>query len=221
MGSLTLCASMSTGVAAGQTQKAAKKRGFNVVGSVQGKVVETKATSAAKQAAQVNLPVERPKLNDILRKFWKLVHPDLFSQFPEQRKINEQSMMIFQGYLSAIKDPSGDAEYPKFRNKRIVFILRTQTPGHFLRAPLILHSSGSDKGNASRSLREFFRLVGLAEDFEWDEEYWPLKGNKTMRSEAEEEAMRQAEEEAEGNVNESYEDFMNRMKAKAERQQQA
>ena len=51
--------------------------------------------------------------------------------------------MVLQGFLAAIKDPSGDSEYPKVRNQQIEFILRTSTSGHFVRAHMLLHLNGN------------------------------------------------------------------------------
>ncbi len=56
----------------------ATKGGFTKVGKVAG-ATASHGPSAKQQAkmAVENLP--KPKLNEVLRKFWKLTHPDLFS----------------------------------------------------------------------------------------------------------------------------------------------
>lgn len=52
-------------------------------------------------------------------------------------------MMVLQGFLSAIKDPDGDAEYPKIKNQQLEFILRTGQQGHFVRTHMNLHLNGN------------------------------------------------------------------------------
>jgi len=49
-------------------------------------------------------------VDNVLKKFYKLVHPDLLHAKPEQRKVNSESFGLLQRYLEAVKDQDPSAE---------------------------------------------------------------------------------------------------------------
>lgn len=110
-------------------------------------------------------------LPQVLKRFMKMVHPDLFSAHPELREINEASVQTMNGYVGGTRPLQASAElrvllfhaalwfaarrflddlksddrpYPPARRETITFIVRTKEKGQFLRVPIELRSTGTD-----------------------------------------------------------------------------
>jgi hypothetical protein len=64
-----------------------------------------------------------PTLSVNLRRFYKLVHPDLFHSHPELRKINEDNLQQFLSIIGAMKAIDSEA-YPMMFNHRFSFFIR-------------------------------------------------------------------------------------------------
>jgi len=176
-------------------------------------VTASKAPAVKEAAAKV------PLLSAVLRSLATKVHPDLLTNYPEQKETNEASLSMLQGFLSALKD-STSASFPTIQNEKLRFYLRTATPGHFRLVQLHLHVPGGKcKDLVAGQLKTFFADVGLATDFVWDKEFFPLKDAPLRESrEAERRASEEGEAEAEAakaeNIpeDETYEQFQERIK---------
>jgi hypothetical protein len=177
-----------------------------------------RATSAATNASADAPRV--PTLNEVMRNLYKRIHPDLLTNYPEQKHINEQSLMTLQGLLNALKDASGDTPYPKIINAILPFYLRGKTSGHFQKSELLLHTTGTAcKAIVQKQLETFFKQTGLATSFTWDAEYFPAKTIPSERM-SEEEADQHAayESDSRGAYDETYEQFRARMEREASKQ---
>jgi hypothetical protein len=58
-----------------------------------------------------------------LRRFYKLVHPDLFHSHPELRKVNEENLQNFLSIIGNMKSIDDDS-YPIMYNHRFTFFIR-------------------------------------------------------------------------------------------------
>ena len=161
-----------------------------------------------------------PTLNSTLRRFYFLVHPDLFHSHPEQRAVNEQNMQHFLGFITAMKQTNNDAPWPPAQHTNLTFYIRRreggggdsintalsfieyneaqdkrhshhakQQPrrkaaqrrpstgtGDFHVLPVTLSTNGGNcRGLVERQLRHLFAMLGLPEEFRWDDEYWQQK----------------------------------------------
>ena len=65
-----------------------------------------------------------PTLNATLRRFYFLVHPDLFHSHPEHRAINEQNMQHFLGFVTAMKQTNSDQPWPPAQHTNLTFYIR-------------------------------------------------------------------------------------------------
>lgn len=58
----------------------------------------------------------------IIRPFYFLVHPDLFGRFPQEQKVNEQSMKVLNSYIDSqikVKSPGQESK------KQVTFYMRS------------------------------------------------------------------------------------------------
>ncbi len=103
------------------------------------------------------------------------VHPDLFGQFPELKAKNDFAVQQLMGVLDDVK--SGEAgDFVAPRTVELEFIVRTSTPGHFLRVPATLRLTGNNCQHVlAKSLSELFGAVGLPPSFHWGSNYWDRK----------------------------------------------
>ena len=157
-----------------------------------------------------------PTLNATLRRFYFLVHPDLFHSHPHHRAINEQNMQHFLGFITAMKQTNNEQPWPPAQHTNLTFYVRrrdgdrvntslsfieyneqrdkkhshinnsrhnkrrTQQPsttdGDFHVLQLTLSTNGGNcRGPVERQLRHLFAMLGLPEEFRWDDEYWQQK----------------------------------------------
>ena len=160
-----------------------------------------------------------PTLNATLRRFYFLVHPDLFHSHPHHRAINETNMQHFLGFITAIRRTDNDQPWPAAQHTNLTFYIRrrvgdgintalsfieynertnkkhnhhstnnnnktkrkpTQLPsnteGEFHVLQLTLSTNGGNcRGIVEKQLRHLFVMLGLPEEFRWDDEYWQLK----------------------------------------------
>eukprot|EP00461_Guttulinopsis_vulgaris_P000657 UN00657 len=160
-----------------------------------------------------------------MRHLYKKIHPDLMMAYPQQREVNDKSLSVLQAFLSALKDSDGNEKYPVLRNASIPFYLRTSTPGHFQHVELLLHSEATlNKKLIEQQLSGFFKTVGVGGVFKWDDEYFPLKSKPDFKKN-EEEMQKQEQQyndfKGGANDNETYDEFMARMKREAEQKKNA
>ena len=163
-------------------------------------------------AAKLPLP---PTLNATLRKFYFLVHPDLFHSHPTQRAVNEQNMQHFLGFITAMKQTNSDQPWPLAQHTNLTFYVRrkandkintslsfiqhneqstsTTTKSNTIKPPkrkpspsatggdfhvlqLTLSTNGGNcRSLVEKQLRHLFAMLGLQEEFRWDDEYWQTK----------------------------------------------
>jgi hypothetical protein len=77
---------------------------FRKIGAVERPVLTAESIAQEKQkkdeakAAQVK-SAKVPTLNDLMRRFYKKIHPDLMMAYPEQKEANEKSLGIFQNFI--------------------------------------------------------------------------------------------------------------------------
>lgn len=199
---------------------------FTKLGMTEGIAAPPKASKPAAEP-KVNRGT-RPLLSTIIRQLYLRIHPDHFAMYPEQQKVNEQSMMTLQGFLSSLKSSSATEKITYVKNERLYFFIRGEQPGHFRKAELVLHYTGGSKEIVYNMLNKFFIQVGLADGFTWDSMYWPRK--LLTREDKEDIKSRSAAEKNESfrgsydqdgkfnNSNESFEDFQERIKHEASKQ---
>lgn len=115
-----------------------------------------------------------PMLKDVLRQFYKKVHPDLFGRFPELRAKNEEALQTLTGVLEMAK--SSNKEYVEPVNHDLEFFLRGDKPDEFLRVPISIRTTGNNCRHVlAEGLSTIFRHAGLPERFNWGTEYWEKK----------------------------------------------
>ncbi len=218
--------SFSAAASAPKPAPKASPKGFARVGVAPARVsapaVNAAAANAAAAAARKAEVKRVPALSAVMRSLVTKVHPDLFTAYPEQLQVNETSLSMLQGYLSALKDATG-SQFPGVRNEKLPFYFRTNTPGSFRLVNLVLHvPGGKNKEAITTQLTTFFKSVGLADSFTWDREYFPLKeppSRSAAEAERAAEEKERAEEAAAGNAgahkDESYEEFQARIQEEA------
>jgi hypothetical protein len=142
-----------------------------------------------------------PELKDVLRQFLKRVrrfaavcfvalcsdrftlvfsctrqvHPDLFGRYPELKVKNEFAVRQLMGILDDVKSNENGA-YVAARTADVEFFVRTATPGHFLRVPASLRTTGNNCQHVlGKSLSDLFRACSLPDRFRWGTGYWETK----------------------------------------------
>ena len=65
-----------------------------------------------------------PTLNSTLRRFYFLVHPDLFHSHPLHRSVNEANLQHFLGFVTAMKQTSSAEPWPPARHTNLTFYVR-------------------------------------------------------------------------------------------------
>lgn len=112
-----------------------------------------------------------PLLQQTLRKFYLRVHPDLFTHYPKQKDVNQESFSRFQAFLDDVRDK--DTAPPRAGLHSYRFFLKTKEDGRFQEVALELRTTGGDCRNlVQRSLEAFFKECGLPEKFVWAEGDW-------------------------------------------------
>lgn len=130
-----------------------------------------------------------PPLQHTLRKFYLKVHPDLFTHYPTQKHVNQESFSRFQAFLDDVRDK--DTAPPRAGLHAYRFYLKTKDDGFFQEVALELRTTGGDCRNVvQRSLERFFKLCGLPEKFIWAEGDW----NYNIEVMSEEERQKQGQE---------------------------
>jgi len=112
-----------------------------------------------------------PPLQHTLRKFYLKVHPDLFTHYPTQKHVNQESFSRFQAFLDDVRDKN--TAPPRAGLHAYRFYLKTKDDGLFQEVALELRTTGGDCRNVvQRSLEGFFKQCGLPEKFIWAEGDW-------------------------------------------------
>lgn len=115
-----------------------------------------------------------PSFRELYRRFVMKVHPDLFAQFPELQKTNDASLKKLLGVLAEARSGEKNSEdFMKRRNEELLFYVRTDVEGSFLRVPLHLRIPGGHcPGALASALAPLFASCGLPTRFHWGPEYW-------------------------------------------------
>jgi len=130
-----------------------------------------------------------PPLQHTLRKFYLKVHPDLFTHYPTQKHVNQESFSRFQAFLDDVRDKN--TAPPRAGLHAYRFYLKTKDDGLFQEVALELRTTGGDCRNVvQRSLEGFFTQCGLPEKFIWAEGDW----NYNIEVMSEEERQKQEQE---------------------------
>jgi hypothetical protein len=115
-----------------------------------------------------------PKFSAMIRQLYRRSHPDLLrASHLEFSIVNDQSMQVLNGVLSAVKTYN---EYPPQIVKRIPFHMKTIGADSVNCFHLNIVTAGGDsKKQITRTFQEFFVKTGISEDgqFQWDKEYFP------------------------------------------------
>jgi Domain of unknown function (DUF4460) len=110
----------------------------------------------------------------VWRKFTLKVHPDLFTQYPELKEKNQESLTVLQGILAEAK--SGEKtmqEMMKARKEKIEFYLRTEKADSFHRVLLEIDIPGGRCPDAlGMFFAKLFKAANLPSKFYWGPEYW-------------------------------------------------
>lgn len=127
-----------------------------------------------KMAAQ-NQPQEGlPSFAELLRKLYRVSHPDLIrSSHPEEAAVNDSSMQVLNGILSAVKVYN---EFPPRIKRKIPFYLRRTGSAELRLVDLSIATSGGDcKHHLTETFTEFFCVAGICDGpFVWDSEFFPM-----------------------------------------------
>mmetsp|Transcript_55165 Transcript_55165/g.108959 ORF Transcript_55165/g.108959 Transcript_55165/m.108959 type:complete len:175 (+) Transcript_55165:56-580(+) len=121
--------------------------------------------------------VEMPKFAELLRKFYKLTHPDLLrASSPELADINDQSWQTLNNVLSTIKTVNA---YPPRMKQSIPFHMRSQeSDSGYKPVVLTISTGGGDcKKQFGVTMKNFFKASGISPDgnFIWGKEYFPTE----------------------------------------------
>ncbi|POM77976.1 Hypothetical protein PHPALM_4563, partial [Phytophthora palmivora] len=144
-----------------------------------------------------------PMLKDTLRKLYLRTHPDLFGQYPEQQRANEESYKELLGILDAIEKHN---EFPpaKTLDAGHLGCDREAQRGEFKEVDLQLRTTGGACNTlVEEALGRFFGDCGLPQAFQWGEGSWgkavgrAAVENSNLGFDKEEEAREKARKEAE------------------------
>ena len=181
------------------------------------------STSSTPSSSSSKRPGPPPTLNATLRRFYFLVHPDLFHSHPHHRAVNEANLQHFIGFITAMKQTNSSEPWPHAQHTNLTFYVRRKrgdgvntgvsfvewseakeaeakkggrggkggggkgkvgavgggvgsVDGEFHVLRLTLSTNGGNcKGVVERQLRHLFHMMGLPEEFVWDDEYWKTK----------------------------------------------
>lgn len=113
-----------------------------------------------------------PELKSTLRKLYMKTHPDLFGQFPEQQRTNENSYKELLGVLDTIQAAKNG--FPPARKLVLPFYLREKSETQeFRMATLKLRTTGGNcKALVEEALGDFFQDCGLKPGFKWPASSW-------------------------------------------------
>lgn len=151
--------------------------------------------------------VSKPSLNQLLRRFYLFVHPDLFTKHPTEKAHNEAAMKKLMEFLSSIKNADAEEPYPRAQVQHLDFYIRKPTgittnnnnnnnEESFRRVSTILHTTGGMcQSVVSKSFGQLFSQCGMSQDFDWDEEYWPAKPPRKRETKEEAEKREKAAQE--------------------------
>lgn len=94
-----------------------------------------------------------PVFREVWRKFQLLVHPDLFTRFPELQAKNAESLQKLQGILNEAKSTE--------REKEAAMRARTEEMEFYIRASKILGAAAANQQNGASAAAESFVRVPL------------------------------------------------------------
>ena len=114
-----------------------------------------------------------PEFNDLLRKLYKKVHPDIISlQYPALAQNNNQSMQELNEILSTIKVNN---EYPPKLLKTLTFHMKSDN-GDIQAVNLVINTAGGDcRKQLTKAFTDFFIMTKLSGNgiFNWNKDYFP------------------------------------------------
>lgn len=131
-----------------------------------------------------------PLLSATLRKFYFLVHPDLFAAHPERRAVNEASLQQFLGFITALKSTNSDEPWPPVQHRNLTFFIRKRDAdqkvidGAFDLLQITLSTNGGNcKSSVETQLSSMFKRLKLAPKFRFDDDYFQLKPPQLRKEE--------------------------------------
>ena len=117
-----------------------------------------------------------PEFQVLLRQLYKKSHPDLLrSSYPNESIINDNSMQLLNGVLSAIKSTT---EMPPAMRKSIPFYLKSPNSKELKAISLNINTSGGySKNQITTTFENFFIEAGITTKdngkFKWNDDYFP------------------------------------------------
>lgn len=115
-----------------------------------------------------------PYLKDVLRQFYKKVHPDLFGRYPELKESNEVNLQALMSLLDYMK--SNNSEFVPVKTEKLHFFVRTDKADHFMKVPITIRTTGNNCHHVvAESLSKLFTRCGLPSSFQWGDNYWDKK----------------------------------------------
>lgn len=118
-----------------------------------------------------------PDFQALLRQLYKKSHPDLLrSSYPNESIINDNSMQLLNGVLSAIKSTT---EMPPAMRKSIPFYLKSSNSSELKSVSLNINTSGGySRNQITTTFENFFIEAGITKKdnskFKWNDDYWKL-----------------------------------------------
>jgi hypothetical protein len=127
-----------------------------------------------------------PDFQALLRQLYKKSHPDLLrSSYPNESTVNDNSMQLLNGVLSAIKSTT---EMPPAMRKSIPFYLKSSNSTELKSVLLNINTSGGySKNQITTTFENFFIEAGITTKdngkFKWNDDYFPPITSQTNTSE--------------------------------------
>eukprot|EP01111_Echinosteliopsis_oligospora_P012930 TRINITY_DN4511_c0_g1_i1.p1 TRINITY_DN4511_c0_g1~~TRINITY_DN4511_c0_g1_i1.p1 ORF type:complete len:571 (+),score=97.83 TRINITY_DN4511_c0_g1_i1:72-1784(+) len=137
--------------------------------------------SFATQANTTTTP-QKPTLPAVLRKFYMVVHPDRFVDYPEARANNEQSMKDFLAYIKEYKNSPHGSALGQPRRIPLKFFVRDESTSTGLRlveSEVILNATNPHA--AKRRLMSLFSKTGIESDFQLEADVWTPPDTENLR----------------------------------------
>ena len=140
-----------------------------------------------------------PVFPNLLRSFYKRVHPDLLrAHSPMEADVNDSSMKELNGVLSSIKVYN---EHPPAMVKNIVFYVKSSgsksesSRDALKNVNLQLKTAGGDcKRSLMKTFQDFFDRTGVhTGPFRWGNEYFPSEPSNDQLKQMEQNSSQQSE----------------------------
>ena len=138
-----------------------------------------------------------PVFPNLLRSFYKKVHPDLLrAQSPMEAEVNDTSMKELNGVLSSIKVYN---EHPPAMVKNIAFYVKGNNSNKGLtKVNLQLKTAGGDcKRSLMGTFQDFFTRTGVhTGPFRWGNDYFPAEPSEDQLHEMEQHSNQRSEDDS-------------------------